>query len=76
MTQRYIVSGPIESALPFVAALALCTLRWLPVALLVPVFAGHALGRAARVVLALAKTVDFARLQVDGEPGSRGVVGV
>lgn len=60
MTLRYIVSGPIESALPFAAALALCTLRWLPVAVLVPVFAGHALGRVARVVLALALALPVA----------------
>jgi type III secretion protein T len=60
LTQRYIVSGSIESALPFVAALALCTLRWLPVVLLVPVFAGHALGRLARVVLALALALPVA----------------
>jgi type III secretion protein T len=60
LTRRYIVSDPIESSLPFVAALALCTLRWLPVALLVPVFASHALGRVARVVLTLALALPIA----------------
>ena len=54
------MSGPIESALPFVAALALCTLRWLPVALLVPAFASHALGGVARAVLALALALPVA----------------
>lgn len=54
MTQLSVVSGPIESALPFVAALALCTLRWLPTLLLTPLFAGHALTGVARAALALA----------------------
>ena len=48
------MTGPIESALPFVAALALCTVRWLPTIVLVPVFAGHALSGAARAVVMLA----------------------
>ncbi len=46
--------GALESALPFVAALALCALRWMPAIALVPVFAGHALGGTARAVIALA----------------------
>ena len=50
------MTGAIESALPFVAALALCAMRWLPTVLLVPVFPGRALSGIARatVVLALA----------------------
>ncbi|KAA0090461.1 EscT/YscT/HrcT family type III secretion system export apparatus protein [Paraburkholderia sp. T12-10] len=48
------VSSPIESALPFIAALGLCTLRWVPVVMLVPIFAGHALNSIARTVVALA----------------------
>lgn len=47
-------AGPIELALPFVAALSLCALRWAPTLLFVPAFAGHALGGAARTVLMLA----------------------
>lgn len=50
------MSGALESASPFVAALALCTMRWLPTILLVPIFAGRALSGIARgaVMLALA----------------------
>lgn len=50
------MTGAIESALPFVAALALCAMRWLPTVLLVPIFPGRALSGIARatVVLALA----------------------
>lgn len=46
--------GPLELALPFTAALALCALRWIPVIVLVPVFGGHALSGIARMVVALA----------------------
>ncbi|MGN6665835.1 MAG: type III secretion system export apparatus subunit SctT [Trinickia sp.] len=46
--------NPIELALPFVAALALCAVRWLPTILLVPVFGGHALSSVARAVVMLA----------------------
>lgn len=48
------MTGPIESALPFVAALALCALRWLPIVMLVPLFARHALSSLARTAVALA----------------------
>lgn len=48
------MESPLESALPFVAALALCSLRWLPTILLVPVFAAHALGATTRTAIALA----------------------
>ena len=48
------MANPLESALPFVAALALCVLRWLPTVLLVPVFAAHALSTTARTVIAIA----------------------
>ncbi|TAM52771.1 MAG: EscT/YscT/HrcT family type III secretion system export apparatus protein [Paraburkholderia sp.] len=48
------MTGALESALPFVAAMALCALRWMPAMVLVPVFAGHALGGMARTVIALA----------------------
>lgn len=48
------MTSPLESALPFVAALALCGMRWLPTILLVPIFAGHALGSIARAVVMLA----------------------
>lgn len=48
------MASPIDSALPFVAALALCAVRWIPTIVLVPVFAGHALGAAARAVVMLA----------------------
>lgn len=53
-------ASPLEVALPFVAALALCTLRCVPTIMLVPVFAGHALGAVARAVLALALTLPMA----------------
>lgn len=48
------MTGPLESALPLVAALALCGMRWLPTIVLVPIFAGHALGGIARAVVMLA----------------------
>ena len=48
------MTGSIESVLPFVAALALAALRWLPALVLVPVLAGHALSGAARTVAVLA----------------------
>lgn len=47
-------TGAIESALPFVAALALCSMRWLPAILLVPVFGGQALSAIARAAVMLA----------------------
>lgn len=46
--------NPLELALPFTAALALCALRWVPMIVLVPVFATHALSGIARMVLVLA----------------------
>lgn len=46
-------AGPLELAMPFIAALALCALRWAPTLLFVPVFSGHALGGTARAVLML-----------------------
>jgi len=48
------MTGAIEAALPFVAALALCSMRWLPAILLVPVFAGQALNGIARAAVMLA----------------------
>lgn len=48
------MTSPLESALPFVAALALCAVRWLPTIVIVPVFAGGALGGVARAVVTLA----------------------
>lgn len=48
------MTDPLESALPFAAALALCGIRWLPTILLVPLFAGHALRGIARAVVTLA----------------------
>lgn len=49
--------NPPESPLAFVAALALCALRWVPLIVLVPIFAGHALNSLARIVVALALTL-------------------
>lgn len=54
------MTSPLESALPFVAALALCGMRWLPTILLVPIFAGHALGGIARAVVMLALALPVA----------------
>lgn len=48
------MTGSIESALPFVAALALVALRWLPALVFVPLLVGHALSGAARTVVVLA----------------------
>lgn len=48
------MTDPLESALPFAAALALCGMRWLPTILLVPIFAGQALRGIARAVVTLA----------------------
>ncbi|RDU96952.1 EscT/YscT/HrcT family type III secretion system export apparatus protein [Trinickia dinghuensis] len=48
------MTGPVEFALPFVSALGLSAVRWLPTILLVPLFAGHALGGTARAVVMLA----------------------
>ncbi|MGG1944072.1 type III secretion system export apparatus subunit SctT [Trinickia sp. NRRL B-1857] len=48
------MTGTMEAALPFLAALALCSMRWLPAILLVPVFGGHALSGIARATVMLA----------------------
>lgn len=48
------MTGTLESALPFVAALALCAMRWLPTLVLAPIFAGRALAGIARAVVMLA----------------------
>ncbi|WP_162878269.1 type III secretion system export apparatus subunit SctT [Trinickia diaoshuihuensis] len=44
----------MESALPFVAALALCSMRWLPAIFLVPIFRAQAMNGLARSTIALA----------------------
>lgn len=43
----------LDAALSFVAALALCTLRWVPIIALVPVFANHALTAICRAVVTI-----------------------
>ena len=48
------MNSPLEAALPFAAALALCAIRWLPTILLAPIFGGHALSATARSVVTLA----------------------
>ena len=47
-------TGAIESASPFVAALALCSMRWLPAILLVPIFRAQSMNGMARATVALA----------------------
>ena len=54
------MTGSLESALPFVAALALAGARWLPAIVLVPLFAGHALTGTARAVVMLALALPVA----------------
>jgi type III secretion protein T len=54
------MTGSLESALPFVAALALAGARWLPALVLVPLFAGHALTGPARAVVMLALALPVA----------------
>ena len=46
--------------MPFVAALALCAVRWLPAILLVPLFGGHALSALSRAVVMLALALSTA----------------
>jgi type III secretion protein T len=48
------MTGSLEYAMPFVAALALCAVRWLPAIVLVPLFGGHALSALSRAVVMLA----------------------
>ncbi len=48
------LTNPIAPLLPFLLAVSLGALRWLPALILVPIFAPHALSRIARSALALA----------------------